>query len=95
MEKFKIYNKSKNLYTIIEFKKITAMLKQEIKKEKKDKFKKFIEEINPNTKTKEIWNKIAKLNFNKYKDKANFINDSIKAKDLLRTKILQSRTFHI
>lgn len=60
-QKLKLHNRYRTLYTNIELKKSLAKLKLEIKKSKKDKFNKFIEEINPNTDIKTIYQKLIFL----------------------------------
>lgn len=59
--KLKLFNKYKNDYTKIEYKKAKAKLKLNIKKSKKENFRQFINEINPNTSIKEIYSKIISL----------------------------------
>lgn len=59
-----IYNHNKNDFTAIELRKSVCKLKMAIKKSKQESWNKFIENINPDHSSKEIWN-----NINKFKGK--------------------------
>lgn len=50
------------------------------------KFNEFVEEINPNTNIKTIWNKIKTLNNNKKREYSNYINTKEKVEKLLNIK---------
>lgn len=59
--KQKIYNKQKTLYTAAEYKKAVNKLRNEIKREKRNKWHEFIQEINPRTDIKTIWTRINQV----------------------------------
>lgn len=73
--KLKLFNKYINDYTKIEYKKAKAKLKLNIKKSKKENFRQFINEINPNTSIKEIYSKINIFNDKKHKTSKYNFND--------------------
>lgn len=56
-----MYNRFKNPYMAIELRKANNKLKNEIRKSKKISWEKFLNDVNPNCSSKELWNKINKI----------------------------------
>lgn len=77
-----LYKNKNDLYTAIEFKKAMAKLKLEIKKIKKQKWNEYINDINPQTCSKDIWQKINKIH-KQNKEKFNLIDNKNTAKQFL------------
>lgn len=59
--KLKLFNEFKTPYTAIELRKINNKLKNTIRKHKRISWENYLSKINPNTTSKNIWNKINKL----------------------------------
>lgn len=73
-EKQTIYNRNKSHYTAIELRKATSKLKITIKKYKRESWLQFIDSINPDCSSKEIWDKINKFKGRHKYQKNNFFN---------------------
>lgn len=83
-EKEKIHIQKKDLPSAIELRKAIAKLKIEIKRAKKENWTKLVESINPDSSSKEIWNKINAIHKRK-KDKFNLLFEDIsKAEEFVK-----------
>lgn len=80
--KEKLFHEKQDLFTAMEFRKSIGKLKLEIKRSKKNSWNNFINEINPNSNSKIIWDKINRIHKqNKYK--FNLIDDKHNAQQFL------------